>query len=428
MQDGVRRQRQELDHLVAAESESDFEAPLAGSSSSSSSRLPHPAGLSPLLYLALALLLLFSLSAVVRLVRLEFEHAQAVERLRQYEAQELAPSTASLSRPPFPPNPLLEPTAFSSLPLSHHVARVRALAALSPPGGSPARPYQAFLDLIRDYHNSTRPSHLKLLYHARPAPLSHTDRAIVSFDGRSDLNLIAVLRHTLYLSGPSWGMVLFHTARNVAFFVEALEVRPGGWGEHVRLVEVDDIGRPQANALPTSAAFYRRIPAEHMLFVQADVVQLRSTYLPGPATSALWLDWMADYHYLGAPWRWCGEEWCRAGGNGGCSYRRRSTMLEAVATAPLRCTARHCEDTAPYLSFDEDDYEDVYLSHRLLQMQKEGHNLSLMLDQHDMARFAIESIDFPDLVPFFLHNSWTYGSNLTRLEELIAHAFPYYPE
>ena len=77
-----------------------------------------------------------------------------------------------------------------------------------------------------------------------------------------------------------------------------LDVRMGGWGEHVKLVAVDVIGAPQANALPTSAAFYLSIPREHLLLIQADAIALRSVYLPGPATSPELLRWMEEFIYM----------------------------------------------------------------------------------------------------------------------------------
>ena len=128
-------------------------------------------------------------------------------------------------------------------------------------------------------------------------------------------------------------MVAFHSPNISAWLCQRLDVRPGGWGEAVKLVAVDVIGKAQANALPTSDAFYLQIPTEHILLIQGDAIALRSVYLPGPATSPALLQWMEEVVYMVAPW----IGWCSWGGNGSCSCRRWSIHLSFFNEDPLEC-------------------------------------------------------------------------------------------
>ena len=324
---------------------------------------------------------------------------------------------------PARPSFLSHLSSATPLSLSNHTRRFHlALQATEH-----KQPWQLFLEFIRPYHNTNSTQYHHLLYHPRPAPLSSTDRSIVLLDGREEWETLLVLRHTLYLSGPEWGMVIFHIPSNLEWFRRELEVWPGGWGEHIKFVPVDQITWAQANALPTSAVFYQHIPTEHILIVQKDVVQLRSTYLPGVSTSSQLSEWMERYHYLGAPWPsiWCDANWCRAGGNGGCSYRRRSSMLEMVNALPLRCGERHCSEEAPFASAQSN--EDLLITEQVWKQHELG-RWNIPGDTREMARFSVEGLDFPGIHPFFMHAAWKFLTDESRVEELFSHVWQYYPE
>ena len=143
------------------------------------------------------------------------------------------------------------------------------------------------------------------------------------------------------------------------WWITQLEIQPGGGGEFVELQRVEPIAFQQANALPTSQAFFDRLPKhiETILICQSDAVMLRSEYWPsaihdGPTLSAM----LDQYVYLGAPWRWCTAEqaWCQVAGNGGLSMRKRRAMEDLVRE--LRCTDWEChwqvsESRSSLLSF-----------------------------------------------------------------------------
>lgn len=279
-------------------------------------------------------------------------------------------------------------------------------------------PHDKLFNLIRPYHlNKT----CSLLFDAKPADLKLTDRSIVALDGREDEQLVLVLRHSIYLLGPEWGLVLFLTESVLPYYVELLGVRPGGWGEHIQITIVSDITKQQANDLPGSVAFYKAIPTPHMLIVQRDGFPLRSTYLPGEGTSSVWSDdWMHRYVYLGAPWNWCNSRWCKYGGNGGVSYRRRDVMIELLQSkkSSIDCSTKRCVESSTY----DDGQEDMYISRELFKQRPKYDSVSL-LDEKQKAMFAVETIDSEH--PFFQHQSWRYLGN-ERSAQHLAYSLQYY--
>ena len=299
------------------------------------------------------------------------------------------------------------------------------------PGGGPQ---SQLFSLIRPYHFPTPELNLTcaLVYHSKPANLSLTDRAIVALDGRENEPLTLVLRHTSYLLGPEWGMVLFVTPALRAFYEAKLDIREGGWGEHIQLHLVSQIAYQQANDLPGSAVFYEAIPTPHLVIVQDDGFPIRSTYLPGVGTSSIWSDdWMHRYVFLGAPWIWCNSgqsDWCRYAGNGGASYRRKAVMLELVKNDELiDCVTddRHrCAVASNYAAGR--GYEDTFISQALYDRRPRYDSVCLT-DQAEMARFSVETRDVPQGEhPFFLHKTWAY-LGIERSGQHLAYALQYYP-
>ena len=180
-----------------------------------------------------------------------------------------------------------------------------------------------------------------------------------------------------------------------------------------------------ANAIPGSAAFYDSIPTEHLVIFQSDAFAIRSTYLPGPSTSPVLSDWMERYVYMGAPWRECRGDWCRWGGNGGASFRRKSIMKEMIERPDfIECGDRVCYR---YSFFKENRLnEDEWFAHRFHGLRPK-YDDRLPLNPENMAGFSIESLDYRNVTPYFVHKPWWYLQQ-ERIAEILAVPLQYYPE
>ena len=270
-----------------------------------------------------------------------------------------------------------------------------------------------------------------LLYHARPAPLNETDRAVVSVEGRENADLVLSVLHTIYLLGDEWGVVLFVDDRNRHYFEVELHIYPGGWGEFVRLVVVDSgITHDTSNALPMSSVFYDAIGTEHLVVIQSDSILLRSTYLPGLHTSdRLTRVLIPNNIYMGAPWNWCGEEWCRWGGNG-ISYRRTSVMRKLIhSVGRVECDSRQCNWFTPFTrtTWQEDHrpmYEDVYITKVMYERRDEFQGL-VMNNPELMSEYGMETVDYGHVTPYFVHKIWAYLPT-ARVSQLLAVPLQYY--
>lgn len=274
------------------------------------------------------------------------------------------------------------------------------------------------------------------------APLYATNRTVVLLEGRTDPTYILLLKHMFHLLGPGWGLLIFHNAANMDWWVAELEIRPGGGGEFVELQRVEPIAFQQANALPTSQAFFDRLPTaiETILICQSDTAMLRSEYWPsavhaGPSLTSL----LDRFVYLGAPWLWCdaSKAWCHHGGNGGLSARSRTAMVDLVRE--LRCTDWECHWVEMFAEGAQQQankwlhVEDTFLAHQLEahRYKYDGNTTgtpSRLADmERDAAWFALEERDYPQVHPWFLHKFWEYHSHL-RWAPMIAHTRQYYPE
>jgi hypothetical protein len=95
---------------------------------------------------------------------------------------------------------------------------------------------------------------------------------------------------------------------------------------------------PDYNELLTSHAFWDKIDEENILIIQHDTNILR-----------FGIEEFYQYDYVGAPWKFQ-----QHGGNGGLSFRKKSTMLECIEKVPYNGT----------------DNEDVYFSNTLKLLGK----------------------------------------------------------
>jgi hypothetical protein len=136
----------------------------------------------------------------------------------------------------------------------------------------------------------------------KPEPLHTVDQSVVMLDGRQDPMVIFILKHTFHMLGPGWGLVIFHTQDNEAWFIDQLKIRPGESGEHIQLQRVQPIAKSQANSLAMSSVFYDRIGVETVLLIQPDAFMLRSPWLGTQVDRETWDRLLSSYGYIGAPW------------------------------------------------------------------------------------------------------------------------------
>jgi hypothetical protein len=183
---------------------------------------------------------------------------------------------------------------------------------------------------------------------AMPAASASVLGCIVLIEPRDSLLIEFSIRAATF-SLRGWGVCIVHGTDNEAF-VRALF---GGW-PNVLLINARVRNLPQNayNSLLTSLAFWDAMPHEHLLIIQTDVVILQG-YDP---SHAAW-----NFDYVGAPWSYtciacgalttpaksvCGHMMDHKAlqnlapnlvGNGGFSYRRRSTMRRACSQFRLAC-------------------------------------------------------------------------------------------
>lgn len=299
--------------------------------------------------------------------------------------------------------------------------------------------WEVDFQVLLDKHKNPRPALEEWLSPAvahlpiNAARMHTVNQTVALLDGRMDPMFIFTLKHLFHMLGPNWGLIVFHTASNMEWWIDQLEIRPGGGGEHVVLQRVDPIAFQQANSLPASTVFYDRIPCETILIVQPDTMMLRSEYWPsgvvgGPTLEAM----MAQFAYLGSPWGWCKEDWCRVAGNGGLSMRKRSVMLDL--TREVRCTHWECHWIEMFEFFSHQQtikwkhVEDTFFAYQLYDhAYKFAPGVSQLATPEQHAWFSLEGKDFPGVEPWFVHKVWNYMPH-TRYGPLMAHTMQYYPE
>lgn len=260
----------------------------------------------------------------------------------------------------------------------------------------------------------------------RAAPLHTVDQSVAVLDGRQDPMVIFIIKHTFHLLGPGWGLVIFCTSDNEGWFIDQLKIRKGEAGEHIQLQRVHPIHKGQANSLPMSTVFHERVGVETVLLVQPDAFMLRSPWLDGPSSSReAWNSLMSQWGYIGAPWGWCHDDWCKWGGNGGASLRKRSVMRDVCSE--LRCGDWECHRHDLFRDMDRHGdawwrTEDTFVAKVLHQHQHRWRGR--LPDQRQSAEFAQEHLQVDDVSPFFVHKIWNYQPQ-SRWLPIIAHVKQY---
>jgi len=215
----------------------------------------------------------------------------------------------------------------------------------------------------------------------KPAVPKDSDLSIVIIEPRIHSHLEYVLRNALYFLGPEWGLQVFAGRRNHAFVRELTQ----GWGQvRIELLEVDDLDTRGYNQMKKSLAFWQRVHAEQILWLEPDCILRRRG-----------IGEFLQFDYIGAPWSQSAavSPNCRVG-NGGLSMRSKSAMIKIASVA----------NTDPALFVPEDVFFCVNMS--LCNLQTPG---SFALADFTQAnRFAVEAVFHPD--PLGLHKIWKYLS------------------
>lgn len=341
--------------------------------------------------------------------------------------------------------------ATTAIPAGYYDARTPAQRAHSRNPWSPFanaedkvakfKQWEADFQVLLDKHRDARAALHEWLGSAvdhisiNAAPMHLTNRTVAVLDGRKDQPFVFILKHAMRMLGPGWGLIVFHTFDNEKWWVDQLDIRVGGHGEHVHMQRVDPIKYTQANSLAASPAFYERIPAnvETIILMQPDTMTLRSDYLPGAKYGGPSLQHLlTTYAYLGSPWGWCDAAWCRVGGNGGVSMRKRTAMLDL--SQEMRCDDWQCKPICMYEHFSvQQEIKMKHVEDTMFAWQLHDHaykytaGVSQLPTPDISAWFALEGHDVPGASPYFIHKVWNYMSHL-RYGPLMAHTKQYYPE
>ena len=266
-------------------------------------------------------------------------------------------------------------------------------------------------------------------FRARPAPLDCTTHAVVMIEGRIDLRVEFVIRHTFYMlrTDPQpWGLIIFHSRDIAEKLTQSLQIYPGGAGEHIRLhlIDAERIDRDMANQLVMSPDWWQLIPVDTILLLQSDVLMMK----PPASNPQLWHELTHNYVYVGGllpqPGWTPAPAWDGFGhhvhtpfsGNGGCSIRQKTAHLEllrALTCAPHsvpppgeinlkigECTFHNRFPVTAGPDYTED--EDRWVGWRLWQHQHQFKGRIAF--QKEQQQFAVDSMIYED--PFFTHKYW----------------------
>lgn len=212
-----------------------------------------------------------------------------------------------------------------------------------------------------------------------PEPPASSELSLVIIEPRADPHLEFALRNALRFIGPDWSVTWFHGRKN-GEFARAIAARLGP----VDLValDVDDLSTVSYNELKKSAGLWERISAEYILWLEPDCLVCRRG-----------IEDFFRYDYVGAPWArpLSVSPSCRVG-NGGLSFRRRSSMLEI---------SRRCNTSRQVVLT-----EDIFFVMNMMMCNRVQKN-RFKLPTFDEARpFCVESVWHPR--PFGLHKTWRY--------------------
>jgi len=160
------------------------------------------------------------------------------------------------------------------------------------------------------------------LHDFHPIVDKHSDRCAVIVETRRHPALEPVIKNVMYFLGPGWNLHIFHGDKNKGY-IRKLFAESGAHFSSLR--NMNSI--PEYNRLLTSAFFWNKIKAEHILIFQTDAALRRRG-----------IEEFLTYDYVGSPWRnefpWNPPD--LSGGNGGISLRSRTGTLKVISHIPYR--------------------------------------------------------------------------------------------
>ena len=124
----------------------------------------------------------------------------------------------------------------------------------------------------------------------------------------------------------------------------------------------------------------------------------------------------------------CADDWCRVGGNGGVSMRKRSVMKDILSE--IRCDNWACSTFDLYREAFEKSNTEYTVEDKAIALYLYEHRHRYgdhIPTQARMSEFSLESMVADYAKPFFLHKIWPY-QHPVRWVPLMANVKQYYPE
>ena len=215
--------------------------------------------------------------------------------------------------------------------------------------------------------------------------LAHEKCAVI-IEPRQHPHLSYVIRNVMHFLDDSWGLCIVHGTKNQQFVEEMIT----DWGDILLLnCGVPDLPGDAYAAFKCQVSLWQQLPSEIILTFETDSILRRSG-----------IEEFLEYDYVGAPWRWSWPAIKKTEGivgNGGLSLRRKSVMLQILASHRYK----------PGIP------EDVFFSRWLY---RDGYHLPPV---EKAARFSTETIFEPHSLG--LHKAWRYhteGPFLQLLESI----------
>ena len=217
----------------------------------------------------------------------------------------------------------------------------------------------------------------------------------------------------------AWALTLFITKEVESCYVDALDIRVGGIGEHIAINIISSAGRSEGCRLPFSLDYFDTFPShiEYLLLVQADVHMLNSV----ASDVAQWRR-ILRYGHIGASWSDSteGESW----GWNGMGIRRRSFLQRTMRYINCNITLYpfHCQAESRYVMWKQENHDPLGFPHGVwaddgviikeLETRREAFETFFPL-RAETHRFSAESHirDFP----FFSHASYKYNEGKEQL-------------
>jgi hypothetical protein len=206
--------------------------------------------------------------------------------------------------------------------------------------------------------------------------------------------LCFVLNNVLTNLSEEWNLVIYHGNQNIDYLKDIIQTKLSQFRNRITCIKmnIDNLTRDQYSSLLVQPSFYEAIHSEIFLVFQTDSIIL--------SKNKEVINDFLEYDYVGAPWDHCpvGSENV---GNGGFSLRRKSKMLEIIATKPYDSSA-----------------EDVYFCyHPTKKMHKPSFEKA--------KQFSVETLYHSN--PFACHRPWQMsGSDQRMFYELYPEAFHLY--